>query len=148
MSNSVNRCRVLATALVTAVAAAALSGCATQGSFEDRASSFLVTPGKYTLYSCPQLAVQSDARIARKRELDALIAKAGPGAGGAVASTLAYSTEYAQVTWPNWRKRTLPRIARRRNRPQCPARRSRRRASRRAVSGAPGDGTFCRYRYY
>jgi hypothetical protein len=97
MSNSVNRCRVLATALVTAVAAAALSGCATQGSFEDRASSFLVTPGKYTLYSCPQLAVQSDARIARKRELDALIAKAGSGAGGAVASTLAYSTEYAQV---------------------------------------------------
>jgi hypothetical protein len=94
MSNSVNRCRVLATALVTAAAAAALSGCATQGGFE--ASSFLVTPGKYTLYSCPQLVPQTDARIARKRELDALIAKAGPGAG-ALAATLAYRTEYAQV---------------------------------------------------
>lgn len=95
MSNSVNRCRVLATALVTAVAAAALSGCATQGGFE--ASSFLVTPGKYTLYTCPQLTPQTSARMSRKRELDALIAKAGSGPGGAVAATLAYRAEYAQV---------------------------------------------------
>lgn len=97
MNDSARRCRVLTTGLVTAAMAALLAGCATQGGFEDRASSFLVTPGKYTLYSCPQLALQVTAQKAREQQLDALMAKAGSGPGGAVAATLAYRTEYSQV---------------------------------------------------
>ena len=77
--------------------AALMAGCATQDGLEERTNSFLVTPGKYVLYSCPQLAVQSGTLMTRKRELDALIAKAGSGSGGAIAATLAYQTEYSQV---------------------------------------------------
>lgn len=78
--------------------AASLSACTTQGPGpEDRLGSFLVTPGKYTFYSCPQLAVQAATVGERKRELDALIAKAGTEPGAVFAATLAYRTEYAQV---------------------------------------------------
>ena len=78
--------------------AALMAGCATQGGGpEDRLGSFLVVPGKYSLYSCPQQAVRSAQLKTRQQELDALIAKAGSGPGGAIAATLAYRTEYAQV---------------------------------------------------
>jgi hypothetical protein len=80
------------------LAGLSLAACTTQGPGpEDRLGSFMVTPGKYTLYSCPQLAVQAASIGTRKRDLDALIAKAGTGPGATVAATLAYRTEHAQV---------------------------------------------------
>ena len=98
MIDSAKRRHALAKGLVTVLLAASLAGCATQGAGpEDRLGSFLVTPGKYSLYSCPQLAVRSAQLKTRQQELDALIAKAGSGSGGAIAATLAYRTEYAQV---------------------------------------------------
>lgn len=97
MNDSGKRRRTIVTGLATALVAALLAGCATQGGLEETTRSFLVTPGKYSLYSCPQLAVRVAAVEPRKRELEALIAKADTGPGGAIAATLAYRTEYAQV---------------------------------------------------
>lgn len=84
-------------ALIVLSMAALLAGCAAQGSYEERTGSLLVTPGKYTLYSCPQLAVRGAELTTRESELAALMAKAGSGPGGAIAATLGYQTEYSQV---------------------------------------------------
>jgi len=80
--------------LAAALAATSLAGCATQGGGE---GSFLVTPGKYDLYTCPQMAQQTSEMRVREKELNELIARAGDGPGGALASTLAYRTDYLQV---------------------------------------------------
>ena len=97
MIDSAKRRRAFAKGLVTALMVALLAGCAAQGSFEDRTGSLLVTPGKYTLYSCPQLAVRGAELKTRESELAVLMAKAGSGPGAAIAATLAYQTEYSQV---------------------------------------------------
>jgi hypothetical protein len=98
MNDSAKRRPALAKGLVTTLLAASLAGCATQSPApQDRLGSFMVTPGKYNMYNCAQLEAPRSGMESRKRELDALIAKAGAGPGGAVAATLAYRTEYAQV---------------------------------------------------
>ena len=75
-----------------------LSGCATQGGApEDRVGSLMVSPGKYQFYPCANLAAQTVSLKARERELEALIAKAGPGAGGSLVSAVSYRPEYLQV---------------------------------------------------
>lgn len=79
--------------LGTLSAAFALSGCAS----EDAASRFLVEPDRYVLYSCPEIATASQANLNRQRELEALTAKAGTGAGGQIASGMAYGPEYNQL---------------------------------------------------
>jgi len=56
----------------------------------------LVAPDKFTLYNCAQLAEAAQANAARQRELELLIAKAGPDAGGPLVSAVAYRPEYAQ----------------------------------------------------
>jgi len=75
-----------------AVACLALSGCA--GSVEDRVGSLLVTPDKYSFYnySCDQLSDLLKAQTARKKQLEELMAKAGP-----VISAATYETDYLQV---------------------------------------------------
>jgi hypothetical protein len=79
-------------------AAAFLSGCAAQGGGpEDRIGSFLAAPGKYEFYTCAHLAAQTVSLKARERELEALIAKAGPGAGGRLVSAVSYRPEYLQA---------------------------------------------------
>jgi hypothetical protein len=75
-----------------AVACLALSGCA--GSVQDRVGSLLVTPDKYSFYTytCEQLADLLAAHSAREKQLEGLMAKAGP-----VISAATYDTEYLQV---------------------------------------------------
>lgn len=95
MSEIVNRTRVAA---VVVFASALLSGCATQGgSSEDRIGSLMVAPGKYEFYTCAHLAGHTAGLKTRERELDALIAKAGPGIGGSFVSSVAYRPEYLKV---------------------------------------------------
>src|SRR5262249_21159853 len=71
----------------------ALSGCTSQ----DAASRFLVEPDRYVLYNCPDIATASQANMARQRELEGLMAKAGTSAGGQLASGMAYAPEYNQL---------------------------------------------------
>ena len=83
---------------VAMLAAPFLSGCVTQGgSSADRLGSLMVAPGKYEFYSCAHLAAQTAGLKGRERELEALIAKAGPGVGGSLVSSVAYRPQYSQV---------------------------------------------------
>jgi hypothetical protein len=80
--------------LIAAVLLAAmLAGCAAS---DDSTGRFLVAPDKFTLYNCAQLAEAAQANATRQRELEMLMAKAGPDAGGPLVSAVAYRPEYAQ----------------------------------------------------
>lgn len=79
--------------LTAALAALTLFGCVS----EETASRMFVEPDRYQLYSCPELATAAQAKVIRQRELEALMAKAGPSAGGQLASSMAYQPEYAQL---------------------------------------------------
>lgn len=85
---------VRASLLISALAAAVLSGCAAS---EDTAGRFLVQPDKYVLYNCKELAEAAQAISARQLELERLIAKARTGSGGELVSDLAYRPEYVQL---------------------------------------------------
>ena len=54
----------------------------------------LSRPGKYNLYNCVLLNEQGANLVKRERQLEELMAKAAQGPGGAIASTLAYRSEY------------------------------------------------------
>jgi hypothetical protein len=84
--------------LAALLAAGLLAGCAVQGGAADeRVGQFLVAPGKFVLYDCAQLAQQAATTGAREKELEALIAKAGPGSDGRLVSSIAYRPEYLEV---------------------------------------------------
>jgi hypothetical protein len=76
-----------ATAMLAAVLAGLLSGCG--GSGADMASRFVVTPNKYQYYNCEQIADQVKISAAREKELEQLMAKAGP-----VMSAVTYEPDY------------------------------------------------------
>jgi hypothetical protein len=71
-----------------------LAGCSMS---DDTMASFLVAPGKYTLYNCTQLAEEGKARAARAQELEQLMARADVDASGRLVSTIAYRSEYLSV---------------------------------------------------
>lgn len=83
--------------LAAPLAAALLAGCTEGGTSDDRVGRFLVSPGKYDLYPCPQMGDRGVELAIRQNELEVLMAKAGPGAGGSFASAVAYRPEYLQV---------------------------------------------------
>jgi hypothetical protein len=72
-----------------------LAGC---GSISDQtAASALVSPGKYSLYTCPD--IEQRARTVRTRllELEQLMTRAERGTGGELVNAIAYRTEYLQM---------------------------------------------------
>ncbi len=79
--------------LIAALAASALTGCAS----EESAGRFVVEPDRYVLYNCAELAVQAQANITRQHELEVLMAKAEAGSGGKLVSSVAYRPEYIQL---------------------------------------------------
>ena len=82
---------------VAATLAASLAGCASSGgSADDKMGRFLVAPDMFLLYNCPELAEKAMATAARLKELERLMAKAGPGADGRLVSTVAYRPEYLE----------------------------------------------------
>jgi hypothetical protein len=89
--NALRHGRVFAAA---AFAGLMLSGCAMS---DDTMSSFLVAPGHFVLYSCPDLAVAEKGIMARQKELEHLIAKSGTDAGGRLIGDATYGPEYAQT---------------------------------------------------
>lgn len=54
----------------------------------------MVAPGKFVLYSCPELALRAKQNAEREQKLHDLMTKAESGPGGHMASTLAYRPEY------------------------------------------------------
>jgi hypothetical protein len=68
-----------------------LSTCA--GSDEDMAR-FLVAPGKFDLYTCPELIREVGANGQRRRQLEQLMAKAVQEDDGRLVSTLVYRPDY------------------------------------------------------
>lgn len=78
---------------------AALAGCTTTsgGSSEDRLGRMVVAPGKFVLYTCPELAAQATVTVARIRELERLMAKANVDPSGRFVSVIAYRPEYIEM---------------------------------------------------
>jgi hypothetical protein len=88
------RHRFLERLVAIALAALAVSACAGN---DDTAARFLVAPGKYRLFNCQQLGHAATKNLERQRELEALIARAGPETGGQVVSAVAYRPEYLSL---------------------------------------------------
>jgi hypothetical protein len=84
--------------LAAALLAAALAGCAgTGGIGDDSMARFLVASDRFVLFNCEQLATRTTAIVTRQKELEALMAKAGPGADGQLASMITYKPEYVEL---------------------------------------------------
>jgi hypothetical protein len=79
----------------------ALAGCGAGvggSSADDNLSRFLVAPDRFSLYNCQALADKATETAARQKELEALMAKAGPDGAGPLASSIAYRPEYLELT--------------------------------------------------
>lgn len=70
-----------------------LSGCTSN----EAVGNLMVSPGKFTLYTCPDLVRHDAGLVSRQRVLEGLIAKAGPEADGRFVSAIAYRPEYASL---------------------------------------------------
>jgi hypothetical protein len=71
----------------------ALAGCG----LDDGPGSFVVDPGRYSVYHCKDLAARWVVLQGRESDLRNLMAKASEGDGGAVIGTLAYRADYEAV---------------------------------------------------
>jgi hypothetical protein len=76
----------------SATAFAALAGCAAMS--DDTASRFVVSPGKFGLYSCAQLSGTLTGTRARITQLEKLNARAAQEPIGAILGGASYRTEY------------------------------------------------------
>lgn len=85
--------------LTAIVLLASLAGCAGSpgGASDETLGRFLFAPGKFALYQCAEIGDRATANFTRQHELEALMAKAGAGAGGQVVSGLAYRPEYLEL---------------------------------------------------
>lgn len=81
-------------AVAAALMGAGLCGCSMS---DEGASRFFVAPGKYSIYSCAQIADQMKISITRQNELEMLMARAGDDSAGRVVSDFAYKPEYISV---------------------------------------------------
>ena len=74
--------------------ALALAGCGALS--DDTAGRAMMAPGRFDIYSCPQIEQATQAARARRTELEQLMARSEQSPGGALANALAYRTEYVQ----------------------------------------------------
>jgi hypothetical protein len=89
-----NRCTgilgVLATLLPLALAACGIVN-------EQTASMALVSPGKFKIYTCDDIATRMKAVRSRELELEQLMARSAHGAGGQFVNAIAYQSDYLQA---------------------------------------------------
>jgi hypothetical protein len=109
---SIARVRRVLTGALVALSATALAGCGTIS--DDTASSAMVAPGKYDIYTCRDIARQTRAMRVRLTELEQLMARAEQGAGGTLVNAIAYRSEYLQT------RGELDQLAKAANSKQCP----------------------------
>lgn len=77
-------------ALASALAlAAALGACA-----DSRTGNVFVSPARFTLYNCRELADYQIGLVDRRRQLEGLMAKAKQEASGSIVNTIAYEPDY------------------------------------------------------
>jgi len=76
--------------VAAAFAVALLAACGTSGDV----SSLLVQPGKYDIYTCPQIADRMQEVVAQDQKLEALMARASKETSGEVVNAIAYDPEY------------------------------------------------------
>ena len=81
-------------AVTVAALAVALSGCAMP---DEQLARFMVAPDKYMLYTCDDIAKETQAAAAREQELRQLMAKADVDAPGRLVSAVAYRPDYLTV---------------------------------------------------
>jgi len=93
VKNRVSRFSTIAL-LGAALAAALLAGCTMS---DDQMARFVVAPGKYTLYSCEEIARETQTKAAREQELQQLRARASTDSGGQLISSVAYDPDYLTV---------------------------------------------------
>jgi hypothetical protein len=82
-------------AAIAMALACAVGGCSAIP--EQAASVFSTSPGKYDMYPCDNIEPQIRSLVARRLELEQLMARASQGTGGAFVSAIAYRTEYEQA---------------------------------------------------
>ena len=82
----------LPAAALLAVLAAALAGCAAVDNGDA-----LVSPNKYTFYTCEELGRRAELVRKRQIELEQVMDRAAQGVGGELVNAIAYRTEYAQT---------------------------------------------------
>jgi hypothetical protein len=80
--------------LTGGLVALTVAACAADSSVVEE---LMVVPSYYDTLECPELVGQFQGASQRVKELTALRERADKGAGGAVASALAYNTEYAKA---------------------------------------------------
>ena len=69
---------------------ALLAACGTSGDV----SGLLVSPGKYDIYTCPQIADRMQEVVEQDQKLEALMARASKETSGEVVNAVAYDPEH------------------------------------------------------
>ena len=82
-------------AVIAMAVACAVGGCSAIP--EQAASVFSTSPGKFDMYPCDNIEPTIRGLLARRIELEQLMARASQGAGGAFVNAIAYRTEYEQA---------------------------------------------------
>ncbi|MGB7099663.1 MAG: hypothetical protein WBD95_12990 [Xanthobacteraceae bacterium] len=75
------------------VFACALAGC----SFSDGIGPYIVDPGRFAVYHCPDLVSRLKELQTRQQELRDLMGKASEGGGGTVIGAISYRTDYEKA---------------------------------------------------
>jgi len=87
--------RIRAGAIGAALLGGALGGCST---IPDQATAiFSTSPGKFNFYTCQDMEPVVRGLLARRIELEQLMARASQGGGGNFVNAIAYRTEYEQT---------------------------------------------------
>jgi len=77
------------------LAALALAGCGTIS--DEVGGRAAVSPGKYSIYPCPNIEARIIETKRRRTELEQLMARSSQSAGGEFVNAIAYRTEYVQT---------------------------------------------------
>lgn len=92
----IDRTKVLLPAMALLLAGF-LAGCSTQSPGESKLSFLVVPPGKYLNYTCQNIEGRAGGVVARRTQLDQLMAKAGTTLDGRLVGVLAYQAEYSEL---------------------------------------------------
>jgi hypothetical protein len=79
--------------LTSLVVASLLAGCSTN----DGVGTFIVDPGRYSVYHCDGLQARLKVLLAREEELNNLMQKASEGGGGVLIGNMSYRADYEKT---------------------------------------------------